>query len=184
MRVLALAAAVAALAFAFTPAVAALAFALAPAPPVETARRAPSDAARFAGAHLPGATVKTARLPSGALAAVADRLPARDRSWGASLLVADGARDPVELCDRVYHASRPLLLPTGELAVERGRAGPELPGRIRVDELTVDAVDPTAARRAPSTPPAASRRTWPPSPATSSSSTSSNPSWRSWWPSR
>jgi hypothetical protein len=132
MRVLALAVAVAALAFAFAPRA------------IE--RRAPVEPDRFAGAHLPDATVKIARLSSGAVAAVADRVPARDRSWGASLLFAahttEGARDPVELCDRVFHASRPLVLPTGELAVERGRAGPELPGRIRVDELTVDAVDP------------------------------------------
>lgn len=106
---------------------------------VEDSRRA-SDP--FAGAVLPDATVKTARLPTGAVVAVADRAPTPDRSWAASLLVADGAHAPLALCDRVFHASRPLPLPTGEVAVERGRAGPSLPGRIRLDELTIDAVDP------------------------------------------
>jgi hypothetical protein len=107
-----------------------------------------NDAARFALAHLPGAVVRTARLPSGALAAVADRAPGRDRSWGSSLLYAEGTRAPVELADRVYYASRPLVTATGLLVVERGRPGPELPGRVRVDELTVDVVDPaTGAAR-------------------------------------
>ncbi|MGZ3407045.1 MAG: hypothetical protein ACXVAN_11420 [Polyangia bacterium] len=103
---------------------------------------AATDAARFAGAHLPGATVRTARLATGALVAVADRANLFDRSWGSSLLLAEAARDPVELCDRVFYASRPLVLPSGEIVVERGVAGAEIAGRVRVDELTLDAIDP------------------------------------------
>jgi hypothetical protein len=124
-------------------AVAALAAAVATGPrATERAAAAMVDAARFAGAHLPDATVRTARLATGALVAVADRANGLDRSWGSSLLWAEAARDPIELCDRVFHASRPLPLPSGEIAVERGVAGAAIAGRVRVDELTIDAVDP------------------------------------------
>ena len=113
---------------------------------------AAADVARFAGAYLPGAAVRTARLSTGALVAVADRAPGFDRSWGSSLLyvgaAAAPAHAPTELCDRVFYASRPLPLPSGEVAVERGVAGAAIAGRMRVDELTVDAVDPrTGATR-------------------------------------
>jgi hypothetical protein len=114
------------------------AIAAAPAPPSP----APTDAARFSGAHLPGATVRTARLATGAIVAVADRANLFDRSWGSSLLLAEAARDPVELCNRVFYASRPLVLPSGEIVVERGVAGAGIAGRVRVDELTLDAIDP------------------------------------------
>jgi len=97
---------------------------------------------RFAFAHLPDAAVQVVRLPTGALAAVADRVPGRDRSWGSSLLHVEAGREAVALCDRVFYASRPLPTPTGQILVERGRPGPELPRRMRVDELTIDVVDP------------------------------------------
>jgi hypothetical protein len=101
-----------------------------------------SDAARFAGAHLPGAAVKTARLSTGELVAVADRAPGFDRSWGSSLLYAEPGREPTELCDRVFYASRPLPLPSGEIVVERGSAGAEMPGHVRLDILRLDAIHP------------------------------------------
>jgi hypothetical protein len=123
-------------------AVAVMAVAAIAAAPAPSTPAAVTDAARFAGAHLPGATVRTARLATGAVVAVADRANVFDRSWGSSLLVAEGARDPVELCDRVFYASRPLPLPSGEIVVERGVAGAAIAGRVRVDELTLDAVDP------------------------------------------
>jgi len=107
---------------------------------------APDEARRFDGAYIPGGAIRMARLSTGALVAVADRAAGLDRSWGSSLLLAAGttndARAPVELCDRVFYASRPLPLPSGEVAVERGVAGPLVPGHVRVDELTVDVVDP------------------------------------------
>ena len=81
------------------------------------------------------------RLSTGALVAVADRAAAFDRSWGSSLLYAEAARDPIELVDRVFYASQPLPLPSGEIAVERGVAGAAIAGRVRVDELTIDVVD-------------------------------------------
>src|SRR3954465_10804557 len=103
---------------------------------------ASNDAARFAGSYLPRGAIKTARIASGASVAVAERGAGFDRSWASSLLWAEGTRDPVELCDRVFHASRPLPLPSGEIPVERGVAGADVAGRVRVDELTIDAVDP------------------------------------------
>ena len=109
---------------------------------VAVAAMGSSDASRFAGAYIPGGAIQTARLASGAVAAVAERASAFDPSWASSLLVASGGGAPVELCDRVYHASRPLPLPSGEIVVERGVAGAPIPGRVRVDELTLDAIDP------------------------------------------
>lgn len=107
------------------------------------------DGARVARfEHLPGAAVKVARVPSGGVAAVADRAPGLDRSWGSSLLYAAPGREAVALCDRVFYASRPLVTPDGRLVVERGRPGPTVPGRVRVDELSLDVVDPaTGAAR-------------------------------------
>ncbi|HWE29862.1 MAG TPA: hypothetical protein VHB97_17750 [Polyangia bacterium] len=105
---------------------------------------ASNDASRFAGAYVPGGAIETARLSTGALVAVADRALGLDRSWGSSLLYlpagASDAHQPIELCDRVFYASRPLPLPSGEVAVERGVAGAVVPGRVRVDELTIDVV--------------------------------------------
>ncbi len=103
---------------------------------------ASNDASRFAGAYIPGGAIKTARLASGAVVAVAERGVGFDPSWASSLLGAPGNGAAVELVDRVFHASRPLPLPSGEVVVERGVAGPVVPGRVRVDELTLDAVDP------------------------------------------
>lgn len=111
---------------------------------VAVAGLASNDASRFQGAYLPGGAIKTARLTTDAIVAVADRAAAADPSWGSSLLyvaAASGAASPTELCDRVFYASRPLPLPSGEVAVERGVAGPVVPGHVRVDELTIDAVD-------------------------------------------
>jgi hypothetical protein len=107
---------------------------------VAVAAMGSNDAARFAGAYIPGGAIQTARLSSDAIAAVAERTPAFDPSWASSLLVASGGGAPVELCDRVFHASRPLPLPSGEIVVERGVAGAVVPGRVRVDELTLDAI--------------------------------------------
>jgi hypothetical protein len=102
---------------------------------------ASNDASRFAGAYIPGGAIRTARLPSGAAVAVAERGGGSDRSWASSLLLSAGGAAPVELVDRVFHASRPLPLPSGEIVVERGVAGAVVPGRVRVDELTLDAID-------------------------------------------
>jgi hypothetical protein len=89
--------------------------------------------------HLPDGVLRWAPLPSGRLVAVADRKNDFDRSWASSLLIEGG--NGVELCDRVFHASRPLVTPDGDVVVERGRAGEVQPGRMRVDELTLDVVD-------------------------------------------
>ena len=52
----------------------------------------------------------------------------------------------VTLCDRVFHASTPLVTSDGRVFVERGRAGPTAEGRLRVDELTIDEVMAQGAR--------------------------------------
>jgi len=102
--------------------------------------RLPDGGARIA--HLPGGMVRGALTPKGAVV-VADRAPGRDRSWGASLLRVDGA-SVVELCDRVDHASRPLVTSDGRVVVARGRPGAlARAGELRTDELTVEEIDPS-----------------------------------------
>lgn len=95
--------------------------------------------------HLPDDEARWAALPSGALVAVADRRNDFDRSWSASLLLEGG--NGTELCDRVFHASQPLVTRAGEIVVERGRAGAIVPGRMRVDDLTLDVIDPRGRAR-------------------------------------
>jgi hypothetical protein len=93
--------------------------------------------------HLPEAGVRGALLGANATAmVVADRLPVRDRSWGASLLRVEPGRAAVELCDRVGASTRPLVTPAGRVFVERGRAGAVVESELRVDELTIEEVDP------------------------------------------
>jgi hypothetical protein len=80
--------------------------------------------------HLPDGSVHAALLGSTVLV-VADRAPGE---FGAQLLRIDSGREAV-LCDRVMHATRPLVA-WGRVFVERGRDG----------ELTIDEIDPKTGR--------------------------------------
>lgn len=100
--------------------------------------------------HPPYAAVHGAVLPhTKSVVVVADMEPRRDPSWGAWLLRLDPGSAPRTLVDRVYHATRPLVLEDGRVFVERGRAGPALgpeqakAGELRVDDLEIDEVDPS-----------------------------------------
>jgi hypothetical protein len=108
---------------------------------------APAPVATFA--HLPDAAVRAASLPGGdAVLATAEVAETRDRSFNASLLRLRPHAPPETLWDRVVHASRPLVTPSGRVFVSRGTPGPELEGRMRIDHLTVDEIDPdTGASR-------------------------------------
>jgi hypothetical protein len=93
--------------------------------------------------HLPGAVVRGAVLPAaGAVLATADTAATRDASFNASLFRVDPRHGSTLLCDRIVHASRPLVTPAGRVFVARGVAGPALEGAMRVDALTVDEIDP------------------------------------------
>lgn len=96
--------------------------------------------------HVTGGTVKGAVLPNGrTVVAIADVEPGRDPSWGAALYRLEEGREPVRLADRVYTSTRPLVLDDGRVVVQRGRAGSEPSPEsdtLRVDEITVDVVDP------------------------------------------
>jgi hypothetical protein len=103
-------------------------------------------------AHLPGATVRGVPASGGRVLVVADRAPGSDRSWRSSLLVLEPGRAARELCDRVDHASRPLVLDDRRALVSRGRAGTApasaaaspaaaARGALRVDELSIDEVE-------------------------------------------
>jgi hypothetical protein len=94
--------------------------------------------------HRAGAAVRGATLPDGGVGVVADLAPGDDLSFAATLFhVSAKGGSPKALCDRVVHASRPLPLPDGRIAVARGVAGTaSAPGASREDDLTLDAVDP------------------------------------------
>lgn len=101
--------------------------------------------------HVQGGSVKGALLPGKrVVAAIADMEPRRDPSWGAWLLRLEEGQPPVTLADRVYTGTRPLVLDDGRVLVQRGRAGKEPTeeegqrGRLRADEITIDAIDPVS----------------------------------------
>lgn len=98
--------------------------------------------------HL-GNAVRGAVIPnSTAVVAVAETLAVRDLSFAASLFRVAPQQPPERLCDRVVHASRPLVTASGRVFVSRGRAGVQVDGQYRTDELTVDEIDPaTGASR-------------------------------------
>ncbi len=93
--------------------------------------------------HRAGGAVKGVTLGDSGVAVVADVAPGDDLSFVATLFhVGLDAEAPKALCDRVVHASRPIALPDGRIAVARGVPGNAAPGAAREDALTMDAVDP------------------------------------------
>jgi hypothetical protein len=101
----------------------------------------PAPVATFT--HLPDAAVRAAALPGGdAVLATADTAETRDRSFNASLFRLRPHAPPETLCDRVVHASRPLVTPAGRVFVSRGTEGPAREGEMRIDHLTIDEIDP------------------------------------------
>lgn len=95
-------------------------------------------------AHREDGAVRGAVLGDGVLA-VADTRTSRDLSFAASLFRLTPHRPVERLCDGVVHSSRPLVTAAGRVFVSRGVAGPETPGAYRVDELTIDEVDPATS---------------------------------------
>lgn len=98
--------------------------------PVSTLSHAEDAAVR--GAMVPGTDV---------VAAVADTKQTRDLSFAGSLFRLAPHRAPELLCDRVVHASRPLVTRDRRVFVSRGVAGKERDGQYRADDLTIDEVD-------------------------------------------
>ncbi len=98
-------------------------------------------------AHLPDATVRAAIVPGKSeVFATADTTPSRDMSFNASLFFLRPHTPPEQLVGRVVHASRPLVTPTGRVFVSRGEAGKEVEGKMRVDALTIDEIDPATGQ--------------------------------------
>jgi hypothetical protein len=92
--------------------------------------------------HLPEAVVRGAVLPgSQTVVVVADTLPVRERSWASSLIVLESGRPARVLAEGVYHASSPHVTHAGRVFVQRGKAGPQPPADLRVDDLMVDEVE-------------------------------------------
>src|SRR2546421_664189 len=109
------------------------------APPLATTRNKFADSRRVALSMCAGQHIILASYCSMLAPCAGSRLRL-------SLLVAAAGRDAAELCDRVFYASTPLALPDGRILVERGRAGADVSGRVRVDELTLDRIDPATGR--------------------------------------
>lgn len=97
-------------------------------------------------AHLAGAVVRGTTLPDGAVAAIADGLPRRDRSWASVLVRLRPGEAAALLASDLAHASRPVPDGKGHVLVERGAAGDASPAEdgklaLRVDAIAVDLVD-------------------------------------------
>jgi hypothetical protein len=87
-------------------------------------------------------SVRGALLPDGSVLAAAPHATDRDRSFDGGLWRLSSDR-VVWLCDGLLHASRPLVTPDGRVFAVRGRAGAARDERsMRVDELTLDRIDP------------------------------------------
>jgi len=100
-------------------------------------------------AHAPDGEVRGALLSGGERAVVvADMERRREPSFGAWLLALEAGHEPRVLAKHCYHASRPLVLPSGNVLVQRGEPGPEPEptqgenGELRKDLLSIDEVDP------------------------------------------
>ena len=103
--------------------------------------------------------MRGALLPSGRRAVVvADMERRRDPSFGAWLVLVDPGHDNRVLAKGCAHASRPWVLPSGRVLVQRGVPGPEVDpasaqgGELRTDALSVDEVDPEERSAAPAAP--------------------------------
>lgn len=110
----------------------------------------PTTIARFS--HVPDGEVRGALLPDATRAVVvADMERRRDPSFGAWLLGVKPGGDTHVLAKGCVHATRPWVLPTGRVLVQRGEPGPDLDpsaaqaGALRTDALRIDEVDPESA---------------------------------------
>ncbi len=107
-----------------------------------------SERALGAVAHPPGAVVR-ADAAGERVFVVADEEGAADPDWGAALFRVD-ASGTTRLAGGVGHARKPLVSAGGEVYVERGLSGPPptdadaRAGRLRLDSITLDAVDPAS----------------------------------------
>jgi hypothetical protein len=103
-------------------------------------------------AHAPGAALRAATISESGVAVVADVTADRDASFAGALFVAREGEPVRELARRVVHSSTPLAW-GDRVLVSRGVAGavPEVEPSSgakaappsRVDDLTVDAIDPS-----------------------------------------
>jgi hypothetical protein len=96
--------------------------------------------------HLAGAVVRGVALADGSVAAIADGLPRRDRSWASVLVRLRAGEAATVLATDLAHASRPVLDGQGGVLIERGAAGELVVGedgklRMRVDAIAVERVD-------------------------------------------
>ncbi|MBK7582205.1 MAG: hypothetical protein IPI67_18610 [Myxococcales bacterium] len=99
--------------------------------------------------HAPDAEVRGAVLGNGSrVVAVADMERRTDVSFGAWLVRLEPEKSAVVLAKDVSHASRPLVLPSGRVLVQRGVPGPPPDpaaieaGQLRTDALRIDEIDP------------------------------------------
>lgn len=90
----------------------------------------------------PGASIRGVTANRGRVFLDIDVRTKGDLSFAGALVAVREGEPPRELARDVAHASTPAVLPDGRVLVSRGRPGRTVDGASRVDELTVDAVDP------------------------------------------
>lgn len=107
-----------------------------------------SERAIGAVTHAPGAVVR-ADADDERVFVVADEEGAADPDWGAALFRVD-AGGVTRLAGGVGHARKPVASRGGPIYVERGLSGTPpteaeaRAGRLRLDSITVDAIDPVS----------------------------------------
>lgn len=96
-----------------------------------------AEGSDVSGFVLPGTRVvmASATLPSGA-----------DVSFANALLRLEAGQPARVLADSLAYGSKPLVTSEGRVFVSRGRAGPSAPSEPRVDELTVEEIDPRTGK--------------------------------------
>jgi hypothetical protein len=105
--------------------------------------------ARFS--HAAGSSVKGALLPRTRVVVASATMRSRgDLSFANSLLRLEAGKPARVLADQLVYGSRPLVTAEGRVFVSRGLAGVEPPDAresLRVDQLSVEEIDPTTAER-------------------------------------
>jgi len=94
--------------------------------------------------HRDGAAIRAATTADGGVVVNADVSPGKDLSFVGGLFLVREGEETRTLALDVVHSSTPHVLSDGRILVSRGAAGAESPGVSRVDDLTVDAVDPVS----------------------------------------
>jgi len=97
--------------------------------------------------HAEGSPVQGSLLPASRVVIASAVLPSgADVSFASGLLRLESGKPARVLADQLVYGSKPLISAEGRVFVSRGRAGPVVAGEPRLDQLTIDEIDPSSAK--------------------------------------